>query len=310
MKKTNRQLSSIIKVIIVLIYVPFLGKAQLKVHETGTVSIGTITGGYSATLNLYATDQNTFFARGNYTMSECVSIKSSVNRDDAITFAGCNSSGTTFWVYGNGNVWNTTGILSSDSSLKENIGTITNPRLKLLQLNGFEYNLKNNKKQKHMGFLAQDVEKLFPEVVYTNGNGLKGIAYTELIPVIVEAMKEQQSIIEKLTDKIETLESNKLENKVNSSISVCETQSARLAQNIPNPFNTTTRVNIYLPIAITSAKLYIYNMQGSQIKVYTIPNRGNTYVTIESYTLEAGMYLYSLIADGKEVDTKRMILTD
>jgi len=48
-------------------------------------------------------------------------------------------------------------------------------------------------------------------------------------------------------------------------------------------------------------------MQGAQVKSYTITNRGNTSVTIDGYTLEAGMYLYTLIADGKEVDTKKMI---
>jgi len=50
-------------------------------------------------------------------------------------------------------------------------------------------------------------------------------------------------------------------------------------------------------------------MQGVQIKSFDIIERGATSVTIEGYTLQAGMYLYTLIADGKEVDTKKMILT-
>ncbi|MDA3880330.1 MAG: T9SS type A sorting domain-containing protein [Prolixibacteraceae bacterium] len=50
-------------------------------------------------------------------------------------------------------------------------------------------------------------------------------------------------------------------------------------------------------------------MLGKQIITYTLQQRGNTSLTINGYALEAGMYLYTLIADGKEVDTKKMILT-
>jgi hypothetical protein len=51
-------------------------------------------------------------------------------------------------------------------------------------------------------------------------------------------------------------------------------------------------------------------MQGEQIKQIAVNERENTTVTIEGHSLKAGMYLYTLIADGKEVDTKRLILTE
>jgi hypothetical protein len=66
---------------------------------------------------------------------------------------------------------------------------------------------------------------------------------------------------------------------------------------------------MYLPSTVSKAMLYLYNMQGEQIKSFDINERGNTLVTIEGYPLKAGMYLYTLVADGKEVDTKKMILT-
>jgi len=50
-------------------------------------------------------------------------------------------------------------------------------------------------------------------------------------------------------------------------------------------------------------------MQGEQIKYIVVNERGNTSVILEGHTLKAGMYLYTLIADSKEVDTKKMILT-
>ena len=66
---------------------------------------------------------------------------------------------------------------------------------------------------------------------------------------------------------------------------------------------------MYLPNNVSKAVLTIYNMRGEQLKQLNIQERGNTSVTIEGHTLNAGMYLYTLITDGKEVDTKKMILT-
>jgi hypothetical protein len=90
---------------------------------------------------------------------------------------------------------------------------------------------------------------------------------------------------------------------------IASSNTPSLGQNIPNPFNVSTRIDIYLPNTVASAKLYIYNMQGSQVKSFNLNERGNTSITIEGSSLDAGMYLYTLIADGREVDTKKMILT-
>ncbi len=56
--------------------------------------------------------------------------------------------------------------------------------------------------------------------------------------------------------------------------------------------------------------IYIYDMQGTQVKKLQINNRENTSIGIQGSELKAGMYMYSLIIDGKEIDTKRMILTE
>lgn len=55
--------------------------------------------------------------------------------------------------------------------------------------------------------------------------------------------------------------------------------------------------------------MYIYDMQGTQIRRIEIVDRGKSCVTLQGSELSAGMYIYSLIADGKEIDSKRMILT-
>lgn len=62
-------------------------------------------------------------------------------------------------------------------------------------------------------------------------------------------------------------------------------------------------------MVVRNAVLYIYDMNGHQIDSRAITERGNASLTIEGNSLDAGMYLYSLITDGTVVDTKRMILT-
>ena len=60
---------------------------------------------------------------------------------------------------------------------------------------------------------------------------------------------------------------------------------------------------------VSQAMLYIFDMQGALLKSIPVTDRGNVSVTIDGGELNAGMYIYSLIADGKEVASKRMILT-
>jgi len=68
---------------------------------------------------------------------------------------------------------------------------------------------------------------------------------------------------------------------------------------------------LYFKIDLDLTNLIFNNlhMQGEQIKYIVVNERGNTSVILEGHTLKAGMYLYTLIADSKEVDTKKMILT-
>jgi hypothetical protein len=171
----------------------------------------------------------------------------------------------------------------------------------------------NDKKLKNIGLIAQEVETIFPEVVsFSEVGKIKMINYDMLIPVLIKAIQEQQSTIENLQAEIKNLTSGKGDIKgANISVDVEEVMSgiSTLEQNAPNPFSQTTVIKYYLPEA-SRATLFIYNMNGLQIKSIQITQMGNGSVTINGSELRPGLYLYTLIADGKEVDTKRMILTD
>ena len=67
-----------------------------------------------------------------------------------------------------------------------------------------EYNnIRFDSSRKSIGFIAQDLEKVFPEIVRTDEDGLKSVEYQLLNAAIVEAIKEQQTTIETLNDKLE-----------------------------------------------------------------------------------------------------------
>lgn len=83
-------------------------------------------------------------------------------------------------------------VSQSDSRLKKDITEVTGVLDRVLQMKAVSYRFKVNSEdtEKTIGFVAQDVEPLFPEVVEEN-NGYKSMAYSELIPVAIQAIKEE-----------------------------------------------------------------------------------------------------------------------
>jgi len=96
----------------------------------------------------------------------------------------------------------------SDERLKKNIKTIENPLEKVNELRGVEYDLTTSNSHQ-IGVIAQEVEKILPEVVLTDSEGMKSVAYGNLTAVLIEAVKELKGEITELKKKISDLESNK-----------------------------------------------------------------------------------------------------
>ena len=280
-------------------------------------------------------------------------FKSIAFQPGAVTLAGwywdtANKTYTkTFYVFGNGEVYTNNLLITSDISTKREIKTIESSLDKVMQLRGVtfesEFDLKDNlelsdfvaeneqtnmtqklvtqmnseRSRKHMGVVAQEVEEVVPEVVRTTLNGTKAVAYTELVGLLIEAIKEQQSQIEELKAQVFSQESTNPVRNLRSvsdkdalSISSDVAVKNMLYQNVPNPFTSDTKIRYTLSEDVVNANLYIYNMQGTQIKNISGLSGGAGVITINGRELKAGMYIYTLIADCKEVDTKLMILTD
>ncbi|MEO7533399.1 MAG: tail fiber domain-containing protein, partial [Ferruginibacter sp.] len=112
-------------------------------------------------------------------------------------------------LHGNGNaVVAGTLYQNSDQSLKKNIIPLKNTLNKLSQLNAYTYQWKDTSRgnEEQLGLLAQEVEKQFPQLVMTDENGKKSVAYANMVPVLLQAIKEQQLQIEAQGKKIETLQ--------------------------------------------------------------------------------------------------------
>jgi Chaperone of endosialidase len=112
------------------------------------------------------------------------------------------NGGFAFYVLGS--IWANGTVYSSDRRFKKNIKPATNSLSKLTQLQGVSYDMnvdefkKNNfKATSDIGLIAQDVQKIFPEVV-SEKDGYLGIDYGKLVPVLIESIKEQQKQIEEL----------------------------------------------------------------------------------------------------------------
>ena len=84
-------------------------------------------------------------------------------------------------------------ILSSDARLKSNIVTLGPTLISLMQLDAKRYTMKADKEQKQkIGLLAQEVQKVFPELVSEDKNGMLAVNYQALVPVLINALKEQE----------------------------------------------------------------------------------------------------------------------
>jgi len=87
------------------------------------------------------------------------------------------------------------------------------------------------------------------------------------------------------------------------------TEIAYLEQNAPNPFYDETIIQYFLPEKVDSATMRFTDWQGRNLKTIPLQNSGHGTISISAKELAAGTYAYTLIMDGKIVDTKKMVLT-
>ncbi|MBK8623347.1 MAG: tail fiber domain-containing protein [Saprospiraceae bacterium] len=119
-------------------------------------------------------------------------------------------------------VWSQNGLLTtSDSRLKKDITPLSGSLNKVLQMNPVSYKWKKGDDDTHLGFLAQEMESILPDVVKKpqvekrnaetekllgNADSAYGVNYSEIIPVLVKAIQEQQAVINALEARLAKVE--------------------------------------------------------------------------------------------------------
>ena len=136
------------------------------------------------------------------------------------------------------------------------------------------------------------------------GSFILSIKEMGLLAEDITAMSSSSSTDSNFTTKSKTTDTNTTTETINSVLA-----NAFLYQNTPNPFNTTTEIKYFLPEGSTNSYIYVFNLQGNLLLTYNLSDNGFGSVIINGSSLNAGMYIYSLVVNGQEAETKRMILT-
>jgi len=251
------------------------------------------------------------------------------------------TTGPNYAGYFNGDVVRTgTDNFTSDQKLKQNIDTIANALNTIMQLKPKTYTYKQSSfpsmslpAGKQYGLIAQDVQTILPELVNNNihpaaydslGNVVTpavnylSLEYQQLTGIMVRAMQQQQAHIQKQDSLIAALSSaintccsnNSNVRHTNTSVqdvSLSDKDVVVLNQNTPNPFAEQTTITYNIPQNTGAAQLVFYDVNGRQIKTVDITTKGAGQLNVYANDLTNGIYSYTLIVDGKIIDTKRMI---
>jgi len=223
----------------------------------------------------------------------------------------------------------------SDKNLKSNIKEYQGGLQEILKIRPvhFNYNGKGGtlSGEDFVGVIAQEFQKVSP-------NSIKPYVYEDLEKTVkeeylgvddsvikymlVNAVQEQNQMIEKQENKINRLESelNKLKEHLNTLISegisgahqtnvVLEASDlAELSQNIPNPFNGNTTIDYNIPLKSNDAKILIFNNVGKLIKTVSIDHLGKGTLNVRADNIPSGTYIYHLEVDNKIIDAKKMVV--
>ncbi len=201
--------TKILLVLIVIFFTPVISYSQINVSSTGKVGLNKTSPSYqldvSGDLRVSDSGDDLIFENG-----------------DLYPDAGSSSLGTYSYMwdylYAYEAYFYYYETYYSDKRLKTDIKDLDSSIDKLLALRPVKYKMKDkenidksiedsNTEIEQMGLIAQEVQEIFPEIVTEDKEGILGIRYTALIPILIKAFKEQQEEIEDLKSRLEKLES-------------------------------------------------------------------------------------------------------
>ena len=162
-------------------------------------------------------------------------------------------------------------------------------------------------KRKRIGFLAQDIQKVLPELVQTDEKGVMSIDYIGFIPLIVESLKELQVTIEEQNQQIE--EQQELIENLQSLVSG-DSNSSLVRSNASNAMLHKAKlyseegasVSYKLDGDFSTADLRIFDISGRLVKNIKLQS-GNSKIELSPSEIGQGTFIYILTVDGQKVDS-------
>lgn len=245
--------------------------------------------------------------------------------------------------YVDGSIYADELITPSDINLKENIVSIReeeNSLDNLMQMNVIKYNYKPKAytpktedelslcedkeaaakaeelakqeiqrmaEQKHYGLSAQELQKIYPDLVRESQDGKLGVCYVELVPILIRSIQELKQELDEVKASNNARQTRSISDDGQENYSTA-TNGNILYQNTPNPFREQTTIRFRLADDAKNAAICIFDLSGKMLRKLLV-SQGMSSVTIGGYELGEGLFLYSLVVNGREIDTKRMIIT-
>lgn len=276
------------------------------------------------------TTSKTIFS-GSVSMTQTVNATAVTGQN--LTFG--TSSDYAFRVYADEIISTSSQKILSDRRYKENIEDLEDASAKVMQLRPVTFDFKKPENytgdslslKGKVGFIAQEVQELFPNLVgYLPDADQYVLDYTSFIPYLTQTIQLQALQLEEQEERIADLEEMVrmlMENQ--SEVPARAPQApgtgnekgegampqAKLYQNVPNPFAGTTEIRYELPEGVRSASIEVYEATGRMVKSRDLPaTPGASSVSFENGEFGSGMYTYTLMVDNRQVDTKRMVVSE
>lgn len=155
----------------------------------------------------------------------------------------------------------------------------------------------------HFGFVAEEVQKYYPELVHQNSKGELSVDYIGLIPLLIQTVQQLDAEVKALRAGEGIVKGIAPETDMyNSEDYTSDGQGFQISN------NGLCEIEYTLPDAVKSAKLFIYSISGKLIESRIIDGRGEGKLSIDTSKLNKGVYIYTVMADGLSVISRQMIV--
>lgn len=229
-------------------------------------------------------------------------------------------------VYLNGTTTSLQLVIPSDMRLQDNVMNLSrglsesDALERLLDMNVIKYNYVEPKldsndstvvvpdenadsylKRSHYGLSAQELQSIYPDLVVEGQDGYLCVNYIELVPILIQSIQElKQELDEIRNEASKTRGTTEFTNPIASQNVLYQNSSISVKEN--------TIIRYKVAENNQSASINIYDLRGKMLKEYPI-STGNGSISVGGYEIGEGMFLYSLVVNGQEIDTKKMIIS-